>query len=62
MSQQKEYKTTCDRYEPGGRYIGEAYLRDIEAPDPVEPSGEGWELVGTAADGGILFWTWERAK
>ncbi|NBC16390.1 MAG: hypothetical protein GVY18_03635 [Bacteroidetes bacterium] len=32
------------------------------ADNPDEPEGEGWELVGSAVDDGVLFWFWRREQ
>ena len=40
-----------------------ALVETIFAPDdPVLPEGDGWDLVGFAASGIYLYWTWRRLR
>lgn len=50
-----EHKTTEGL--TSGRKIDGEY---IGTSDPEEPDGDGWELVGSAADAGGLYWFWRR--
>lgn len=44
-----EYRTTVGGYYPR-----------MLADDPVEPEGEGWELISACAADGLILWTWRR--
>jgi hypothetical protein len=50
-----EYKTTEGTV--GGRSAAGGYE---DTDDPLEPDGEGWEMIGSAADAGYLYWFWRR--
>lgn len=47
-----EYKTTH----------GDLAFNGYEADNPVEPIGDGWELISTTASTNYLYWTWRRPK
>lgn len=57
-----EYKTTYGSLYQASSYDSREDYEEPEVPpsDPVEPSGEGWEMVGFAASPKKLYWSWRR--
>jgi len=55
----RQLVTTSAEWFEGGRGYCNDYV-EASVPDPVEPTGEGWELLSSAAAGTRLFWTWVR--
>ena len=53
-----EYKTTCGsaRTIPNMAQFSLGSTPD----DPIQPEGNGWELIGMAATEKFLYWTWRR--
>lgn len=49
-----EYATTHAEY----RWDRED--KSYDAPDPVPPEGDGWELKAMAMDGGLVLFAWSR--
>lgn len=64
MSLKFEYRTTIGDYTPArdvrGQDLRDGYTITATADDPVEPDGEGWDLVSACATDGLILWTWRR--
>jgi len=59
-----KYRTTSAKW-TGERWMqneDREWEKDAPAqiPDPVVPSGDGWELVGATATKTRLFWFWRH--
>lgn len=69
MSLRYEYKTTHAEWHPPVNLKKAITGHEVETlkgaasyPDPVAPSGDGWDLVSSAASSSTLFWFWRRMK
>jgi len=55
-----EYRTTGGNIASFYSHPEEGRIMDSEGDDPVQPEGEGWELVAMAASTARLYWAWRR--
>lgn len=59
-----EYKTTYGELYRPAYYNSVEDGHDPETPpsNPVQPDGDGWEMVGFTASTAKLYWSWRRPK
>lgn len=61
MKKKKKYEYTTT-YATGVVESGPRRDDLLPPDDPVLPEGDGWDLVGFAASGLYLYWTWRRPR
>ena len=55
-----EYRTTSGDIATFYRDPENGPTMTADGDDPLQPEGEGWEMVGMAATPARLYWSWRR--